>query len=176
MGLKECWEVELRKLMSDLPKVVFAHCQWFTWCSISAFTFFVVWLGGLVKKKPLAHHEKKKSNHWTPSKLGIYPSPLSHLSVQKVWCSELLPTQCSFIAESTQIQCWSDGLRQNCYVQLHSDDLTLIGMRGDTSISLFFLIWILSAEFLSKLFKLLRGEIGLFWHPDQFIKVAPRWC
>ena len=41
-------EVELRKLMSDLPKVVFAHCQWFTWCSISAFTF--LWLGGLVKK------------------------------------------------------------------------------------------------------------------------------
>ena len=113
-------EVELRKLMSDLPKVVFAHCQWFTWCSISAFTF--LWLGGLVKKKPLAHHEKKKSNHWTPSKLGIYPSPLSHLSVQKAGCSELQPTQCSFIAESTQIQCWSDGLRQNCYVQLHRDD------------------------------------------------------
>ena len=85
------------------------------------FYFFVAWRFG--KKKPLAHHEKKKkSNHWTPSKLGIYPSPLSHLSVQKVCCSELLPTQCSFIAESTQIQCWSDGLRQNCYVQLHSDD------------------------------------------------------
>ena len=119
-------EVELRKLMSDLPKsrlflliasdLLDVQSRLLLFCGVA-------WRFG--KKKPLAHHKKKKSNHWTPSKLGIYPSPLSHLSVQKVWCSELLPTQCSFIAESTKIQCWSDGLRQNCYVQLHSDDFKM---------------------------------------------------
>ena len=36
--------------------------------------------------------------------------------------------------------------------------LTLISMSGDTFISLSYLDWILSAELLSKLFKLLRGE------------------
>ena len=126
VGLKECWEVELRKLMSNLPKarlflliasdLLDVQSRLLLFCGVA-------WRFGK-KKVSSPPRKKKKSNHWTPSKLGIYPSPLSHLSVQKVWCSELLPTQCSFIAESTQIQCWSDGLRQNCYVQLHSNDLT----------------------------------------------------
>jgi hypothetical protein len=38
------------------------------------------------------------------------------------------------------------------------NDLTLIGMRGDTFISFSFLDQILSADFLSKLSKLFEGE------------------
>ena len=53
-------------------------------------------------------------------------------------------------------------------------NLTLIGMRGDTFISLSFLDQILSAEFLwkiSKLFWMLKlTSIGLIWHPAKLIE------
>ena len=52
--------------------------------------------------------------------------------------------------------------------------LTLIDMRGDTFISLYFLDQILSAESLSKNSKLFWREkltsIGLIWHPDKLIQ------
>ena len=52
--------------------------------------------------------------------------------------------------------------------------LTLIGMRGDTFISLIFLDQILSAEFLSKVSKLFWRwnftSIGLIWHPAKLIE------
>ena len=60
--------------------------------------------------------------------------------------------------------------------------LTLIGMRGDTFISLWFFDQILSADFLSKFYKFFGGEN---WHQSSyfdtlpsllsFSKVAPRW-
>ena len=52
--------------------------------------------------------------------------------------------------------------------------LTLIGMRGDTFISLSFLDQILSAEFLSKISKLFwrwkLTSIGLIWHSAKLIE------
>ena len=59
----------------------------------------------------------------------------------------------------------------NSFSNFHPSVLTLIGMRGNTFISLFFLDQILSAEFLSKISKLfLRWKltsIGLIWHPAK---------
>ena len=67
-------------------------------------------------------------------------------------------------------------------IQLNISFLTLIGMRGDTFISLSFLDQILSADFLSKLSKLFEGEnlhqAGYFdTLPSllSLLKVAPRW-
>ena len=58
--------------------------------------------------------------------------------------------------------------------------LTLIGMRGDTFVSLYFLNQILSAEFLSKISKLFWRwkSIGFIWLPSSLslIKNVPRWC
>ena len=60
--------------------------------------------------------------------------------------------------------------------------LTLIGMRGDTFISLSFLDPILLADFLSKISKLFwrwkLTSIGLIWHPAKLIesyKKCSRW-
>ena len=50
-------------------------------------------------------------------------------------------------------------------------ELTLIGMRGDTFISLSFLDQILSADFLSKLSKLFEGEN---WHQSDYFDTLPR--
>ena len=52
--------------------------------------------------------------------------------------------------------------------------LTLIGMRGDTFISLSFFDQIFSADFLSKHSKKLTS-IGLFWHTAQFIEYFKSW-
>ena len=58
--------------------------------------------------------------------------------------------------------------------------LTLIGMRGDTFISLIFLDQILSAEFLSKISKILEVKVDINWVNltpfEALIKNAPRWC
>ena len=49
-------------------------------------------------------------------------------------------------------------------------DLTLIGMSGDTFISLRFLDQILSADFLLKIFKLFGGEN---WHQSSYFDTLP---
>ena len=64
MCYSENAEVELRKLMSDLPKsrlflliasdLLDVQSRLLLFCGVA-------WRFG--KKKPLAHHEKKKSNH-----------------------------------------------------------------------------------------------------------------
>ena len=58
--------------------------------------------------------------------------------------------------------------------QEHPNLLTLFGMRGDTFISLSFLDQILSADYLSKNFKLFWRwkftSIGLIWHPAKLIE------
>ena len=65
---------------------------------------------------------------------------------------------------------WSNAWRFKSSILI----LTLIGMRGDTFISLSFLDQILSAEFLSKISKLFwrwkLTSIGLIWHPAKLIE------